>query len=548
MKMNELLKLPVFDGTIIVAGATGLNREVHTVNMMDAPDIIPYLKKNELLITTAFHFKDDLPALLELIGEMSRQDCTGLGIKSKRYLGNIPESAIQLANELHLPLMELPVDPSLGDIVNKSLSHILDVQTTELHNAIQTHRQFTQQIMSGQGIPKLLDQLSSLLRLPVLLLGPYLQPIYGRFSATTAAHIEALLSGGGHFHVAPSVFSAFSLLSEKRETLTLFPVYTHRQLHFLCIEGLVTPSERSNILTIEQATNVIAFELMKDNALKQNRRRIQNEFFANFIGGAFSSSEEIASRGREFGLSSDQRYLCAVGKFDGTDRTTSFMQYKAEQDRIAEHLEGELTHFRYPLHLFTHDRAYVLLMPLVEEWKTVKPIFVALLERLQGKIAIHYGSELSFGFSSYAQPLAQIPVSYKEANEALYFGGIAGKMRFIEMYQPKEVPEILRMIPHEHLHKFYADTMQGFEDETIKDHHMLLHTLSVYLETHCHLAETAKRLYIHRNTVIYRLEKCEEIIGRSLKDPEETLRLRMAFRIKALLPTEGMAEGGSEPR
>ena len=69
---------------------------------------------------------------------------------------------------------------------------------------------------------------------------------------------------------------------------------------------------------------------------------------------------------------------------------------------------------------------------------------------------------------------------------------------------------------------------------------MLLQTLSVYLETHCQLAETAKRLYIHRNTVIYRLEKCEEIIGRSLKDPEETLRLRMAFRIKALLPENGM--------
>ncbi|WP_028589306.1 PucR family transcriptional regulator [Paenibacillus massiliensis] len=536
MKMDDLLKLPVFDGTTIVAGAKGLSREVHTVNMMDAPDIIPYLKSNELLITTAFHLKDDLPALLELIREMSHQNCAALGIKSKRFLGSIPESAITLADQLDLPLMELPVEPSLGDIVNKSLSHILDVRTTELHNAMQTHRQFTQHIMSGQGIPKLLDQLSSLLRLPVLLLGPYLQRISGRFTASTATRLEALLSDGGRFHVETSNFTAFSLLGGEGETLTLFPVYTHRQLHYLCIEGFVPPSERSSILTIEQATNVIAFELMKDNALKQNRRRIQNEFFTNFIGGAFSSSEEIASRGREFGLSVDHRYLCAVGKLDGRDKTSSFMQYKAEQDRIAEHLEGELVHFRYPLHLFTHDHAYVLLMPMVEEWKTLKPSFFALLEHLQGKIATYFGSELSFGFSSYAQPLAQIPVSYKEANEALYFGSMAGKTRFIEMYHPKEVPEILRMIPLEHLRKFYADTMQGFEDETLKDHHMLIQTLSVYLEAHCQLAETAKRLYIHRNTVIYRLEKCEEIIGRSLKDPEETLRLRMAFRIKALLP------------
>lgn len=208
----------------------------------------------------------------------------GTGHQKQKISGSIPESAVQLADELHLPLLELPVEPSLGDIVNKALNHILDVQTAQLHNAIQTHRQFTQQIMSGQGVPKLLDQLSSLLKLPVILLGPYLQPVFGGLSPRTALQLEEILSAGMRFYLPPSTFSAFSLLGEKGETLTLFPVYTHRQLHYLCITGFVPPSERSNILTIEQATNVIAFELMKDNALKQNRRRIQNEFFRISLG------------------------------------------------------------------------------------------------------------------------------------------------------------------------------------------------------------------------------------------------------------------------
>ncbi|MED5074377.1 helix-turn-helix domain-containing protein, partial [Anoxybacillus geothermalis] len=39
----------------------------------------------------------------------------------------------------------------------------------------------------------------------------------------------------------------------------------------------------------------------------------------------------------------------------------------------------------------------------------------------------------------------------------------------------------------------------------------------------------------HRNTVIYRLENCEKLIGKSLKDPDTTFRLRLAFRIKNLL-------------
>ncbi|MGO4076400.1 helix-turn-helix domain-containing protein, partial [Staphylococcus aureus] len=49
------------------------------------------------------------------------------------------------------------------------------------------------------------------------------------------------------------------------------------------------------------------------------------------------------------------------------------------------------------------------------------------------------------------------------------------------------------------------------------------------------ISETAKRLSIHRNTVIYRLEKCEELLRISLKDSDATLRLRLAFRIQMFL-------------
>ena len=177
MKLSELMNLPIFSGTRLVSGAQGLNREVNTVNMMDAPDIIHFLKQNELLVTTAFHFKEDLNSLLSLIIAMEKQNCSGLGIKTKRFLQEIPEEAITLANSLHFPLLELPIETSLGDIVNKSLSHILDIRTNELHQAMETHQQFTDQIMSGQGIQKIIDNVSSLTQSPVYLLNDHLLPM-----------------------------------------------------------------------------------------------------------------------------------------------------------------------------------------------------------------------------------------------------------------------------------------------------------------------------------------------------------------------------------
>ena len=67
---------------------------------------------------------------------------------------------------------------------------------------------------------------------------------------------------------------------------------------------------------------------------------------------------------------------------------------------------------------------------------------------------------------------------------------------------------------------------------------MLLETLFEYLENHCQISETAKRLFVHRNTVIYRLEKCSALLKKDLKDPEVTIQLRLALRIRNHLMLE----------
>jgi hypothetical protein len=50
MQLMELLRLPVYSNILILAGKSGLTRQVQSVNMMDAPDIIDFLKPNELLL------------------------------------------------------------------------------------------------------------------------------------------------------------------------------------------------------------------------------------------------------------------------------------------------------------------------------------------------------------------------------------------------------------------------------------------------------------------------------------------------------------------
>ncbi len=54
-------------------------------------------------------------------------------------------------------------------------------------------------------------------------------------------------------------------------------------------------------------------------------------------------------------------------------------------------------------------------------------------------------------------------------------------------------------------------------------------TLKAYLDCHCSIMETANRLYLHRNTVRYRIKKCEEIMGNDLSDSQYCFQLQLCL-------------------
>ena len=99
----------------------------------------------------------------------------------------------------------------------------------------------------------------------------------------------------------------------------------------------------------------------------------------------------------------------------------------------------------------------------------------------------------------------------------------------------KDIIELLRAVPTEDLKSFYDYTLRGFASVSKEEEQTLLQTLSVYLDTQCQISETAKRLYVHRNTVVYRLEKCADLVGGDIKDSDMALRIRLALKIKSLL-------------
>ncbi|WP_160722994.1 PucR family transcriptional regulator [Bacillus sp. USDA818B3_A] len=530
MKMDELLTIPQLTGMHVIAGEAGTEREVASVNMMDAPDIIHFLKENEFLVTTAYHFKDHPHTLSELVTTMAEQGCAGLGIKTKRFLNEVPEEVIRLANKLTLPIIELPLELSLGEIVNLTFQTILDKKAAELQLVLETHKKFTTTIMQGKGLQSLLHDLSKMINRPVQLIDQHYNPIT---QPINSLDFYKLLDGINLQTTKPSPIS-FSIIAAKEEC-TLFPVHiSDKKYGFLIIIERIDKTDQLTLLTIEQATNVISFSLMKENALKLHDRRIRNDFFLHFLDGTLSSQEEIIGRAAEFSLQNHQMYVCAVGKLDGELYHPTYIQQHEDTDELFDFIESDLAKTTSLIHFFKKGETCILLFTVQENITNPSAYLESNLHEIQERVSKFFGNTISFGVSTLCQNFLQTKDAYKEAVDALSQGKLSKKKAYIQTYHTKDIMELMRQIPIEDLKNYYSFALSGFSDTKIAEEQSLLETLSVYLETHCQISETAKRLFVHRNTVVYRIEKCEEILGKSLKDPDTTLQIRLALRIKAL--------------
>ncbi|WP_262682938.1 hypothetical protein [Paenibacillus baimaensis] len=166
--------------------------------------------------------------------------------------------------------------------------------------------------------------------------------------------------------------SELSLLSPvplRGQSMTIYPIHSY-QAHGLLI--VLEQSEETlsmHSLAIEQAVNVIRFEMLKTQAVKERSRRYKKEFFTDLIEGRYSLEQEVIQRGGRYGLTETIPTLCVIAKKD-TPTYQEGMIWPlevneelslSELDHLYNYLKVELRKRGMPCILFMKTDAIVLL-------------------------------------------------------------------------------------------------------------------------------------------------------------------------------------------
>lgn len=140
---------------------------------------------------------------------------------------------------------------------------------------------------------------------------------------------------------------------------------------------------------------------------------------------------------------------------------------------------------------------------------------------------------VTIGVSEPVATLTQLHTAFLHAQQAVDVGLLFREGENVHFYSQLMLERFLAAIPPEtaaHYHRllFNADTAPLFTDE-------MLDTINMFLDKDLNLSDTARQLYIHRNTLVYRLDKVQRTIGLDLRHFDDAMTFKMLYHMKKCL-------------
>ena len=125
--------------------------------------------------------------------------------------------------------------------------------------------------------------------------------------------------------------------------------------------------------------------------------------------------------------------------------------------------------------------------------------------------------------------LKDVSRSYKEAKMALEVGKIFETDKYIVNYEKLGIGRLIYQLPLPLCRMFIKEvlhglTMDDFDDETLA-------TVNKFFENNLNVSETSRQLYIHRNTLVYRLDKLQKMTGLDLRNFDDAIIFKITLMV-----------------
>jgi purine catabolism regulator len=529
LSVGEVLGVSTLAGARLLGGASGLDRRiVQRLNVMEVPDILAWVKPHELLLTTGYPLRNTPQSLDRLVADLDERGLAALAIKLGRYLDDLPEEMVEQADRLGFPLILLPNDVGFDDILNQVLTDILNRQAATLARTEEVHRALVQIVLGGGGLQEVADEVAGVLETAVLAVDADGRPLA---AAGPDNEIAACLDEGGRVSARPG----YGVSGTRAVVPVVAGGFDHGRIIAFSTRGTL---RESDIGILERVATVAALVITKQQAVAAVESKYRADFLRDVLTGRAGDGDRVVAHCVGFGWDFDREIAVVVAELDpeakrGEPRADEPRgrggDERLVQDRLAAAWATAVRR-RDPgaaVAAFSHEVVAVVGVPSEGELS-------ALVKDATAAFADHAGGRGGFstGVSRTVTTPAELPDAYDQAVKAVRVGRQLHGLGAVAHFDQLGVYRLLSLVPDtQELRAFVRETLGELAGDSDPEAIDLRRTLQVLLETNLNVAETARRLHFHYNTLRYRIGKLERLLGPFTEDAHLRLNLTLALHV-----------------
>lgn len=535
INISDVLKMEEWKECRLVAGNKGVDREILYIDAMEVPDIIPWIKKNELMITTGYAMNRDEGVLLDIIKAMAKAGSSGIALKTK-FFGEITQKIKDLANELQVPVIEVPRDMAFINLANPLMKKVVNAQNQKLEFNKAMNEKFLEIQIEGGGFQEICAVLGEMLGCVILvadhrqmLLGCYPEGEGAERWLAKNAYEDTTIQKQLKEYVEKSKDEIVAASAGEWEIRAMGIYVKNKCNGFLYAVGLKGKFDEMSEIALRQAGVYLALEFSKKGLVEQTEYYQDNNFFFDLISGNIQTEEDAVKRARGLKWPSFS-YILVVGdidEFEKVIRNKTEAEVNIFKDEIMQIHKDVLRRHRQCFFVGNKsDSFHCLFTKDIEKSEILK-----CMKEIQRQIYKNYGAWITIGVSTEIFSYHDFIMAYKKARTAITIGKKRGKREicFIEDLRLEEA--FFEMAKMDIFREFVDETLLELKMHDEKYGTPFLETLKTLAEHHGARKETAETLFLHRNTLAYRIRRIEQLTGADLNDPDVLFQVNLVMKI-----------------
>jgi purine catabolism regulator len=480
-----------------------------------------------LTLTQLRRLDETLPHLLKTL-HTAGVAAVAVAANSVEALG---KDACTSADDLHIPLILLPVAVQLEEIEREIIYFVVNFRGEIERQATEIAHHLMELSVQGFGIQGICS---------------YLANSRGKWVLVQEADQRV------RFQAAPAQSDVLVLpvplkdewLRQHGLTRVVEPIMIrHEVVGYLSLIGNERDFDYLERIILSKVVPLLALEVARERERSEVESRYQVEAFNDIIQGNYQQPEEMLSRVRLLGydLSASQ----AVVVFEVSSNGMHDLANGVSSSQWGRRIREELLRVWPSCWVLGETQRVIALLPVADPddnstsdegdssiYTRLERVF-ARLSPLQGNG--HNAAGISCGIGRVSKNLQGIPQAYREAQQALEIGRrLFGEGKLHSFARLGVYRLLFHLNGQSELTDFYYETLGPLLTNDQRNDGPLIETLEGFFRCNCNLSETARAMHLHRNSLLYRLDRIEALLGRSLEDADLRLNLQIALKIHHL--------------